>query len=205
MSEKVNRKAIVIIVAVVAVIAIVGGTFAWFVTNSSLSQRLNLSGISVSADVYFQTADESKVSADNYKDEDGLYKLSLNSGDVNYIGNLRVTVNHSGSKAAIRVRMNYEWTTADGAVAQYRVKIPYYFNSYWYDNRDNDYCVYYQNKDGSGKASFDSTELIKRFDSKNFDTAGFSDGISVRALIEVDAVQPNRYPQLWGIEKLPWE
>ena len=50
MLHKLNKRAVVIIVAVVAVIAVVGSSFAWFVTRSSLLQNINLAGIDVSAD-----------------------------------------------------------------------------------------------------------------------------------------------------------
>ncbi|MBP9989307.1 MAG: hypothetical protein KBT46_07390 [Ruminococcus sp.] len=204
MSKKVNRKAIVIIVAVVAVISIISGTLAWFVTDSSLSQKFSVGGIKVSADVYFDN-NGTKVSSNEYKDENGLYNLSLNKKDANYIGNLRVCVKKTGSKSLLRVKMIYEWTNADGEIVQYKVSVPYKFNQYWFDNRDNDYCVYYQGKDKSGKADFTSYELIEGFNGYELDKSGFTDGTSVRALIEIDAVEVNRYPQIWNIEKLPWD
>ncbi len=204
MLHKLNKKAVVIIVAVVALIAVVGSTFAWFVTRSSFSQSFSLSSFEVSADVYFLDGDK-KVKADDYKDENGLYILSVNEEDVNYIGNLRADVIHSGAKACVRVTMNYQWTLADGTVAQNDVAVPYEFNSLWFDNRGVDYSVYYTGEDMSGKADFDKAELIKGFDSSAFDTSAMVEGVSVKLLIQVDAVQVNRYPQIWGIEKFPWE
>ena len=41
--HKLNKKAVVIIVAVVALVAVVGSTFAWFVTRTSLSQQFGIS------------------------------------------------------------------------------------------------------------------------------------------------------------------
>ena len=204
MSEKLNKRAVAIIVAVIAVIAIVGGTLAWFVTQSSMSQRFSISGIKASADVFFEANGES-VTADSFKDSDGLYVLSLNKSDKNYIGNLRVTVNENGGKACLRVRMNHEWLTSDGKVAQYTTAVPYKFAQGWYDNRNTDYCLYYQGEDLSGKTDFKTKELINGFDETAFDTAGFDEGTSVKVLIEIDAVQVNRYRQLWNVEKLPWK
>lgn len=204
MFKKLNKRAIVVIVAVVAVIAVVGGSLAWFVTSSSLLQKFSISGFEVAADVYFMDG-ETKYNASNFKDENGLYKLSLDSKDSNYIGNLRVDVGHSGAKSCVRVRMNHEWTLADGTVAQYNAAVPYTIGSDWYDNRNTDYCIYYKGADNSGKADFAKSAVITGFDESSFDTSGFVDGVSVRVMIQVDSVQVNRYPQIWNIDKLPWK
>lgn len=204
MSEKLNKKAIVIIVAVIAAIAIVGSSLAWFVTQSSLSQKFSISGFKTSAEVYFDD-NGTKIDAAGYTDENGLYTLSLNRDDENYIGNLRVDVGLTGGKACLRVKLTQEWLTADGSVAQYTTAIPYQFAENWDDNRNTDYCVYYQGKDLSGKSDFNKTQLITGFDESSLDTLGFDEGTSVKVLVEVDAVQINRYPQLWNIDKLPWK
>lgn len=204
MFKKLNKRAIVVLVAVVAVIAIVGGSLAWFVTSSSLSQKFSISGFEVAADVYFMD-DTVKWNASNFKDENGLYILSLNPDDSNYIGNLRVDVGHSGAKSCVRVRMNHEWTLADGSVAQYNTAVPYKFGEEWFDNRNTDYCVYYKGTDNSGKAAFTKSALITGFNEKDFDTSGFVDGVTVKVMIQVDSVQTNRYPQMWNIDKLPWK
>lgn len=204
MSGKINRKATVIIVAVIAVIAIVGGSFAWFVTNSSLSQRFSFSGFEVSANVYFDNNGE-KINANNFADDDGLYTLSLDKSDTNYIGNLRVAVNKDGGKACIRVKMVYEYSLPDGKIEQFTTDLPYEFNGNWYDNRDTDYCIYYRGSKSDGKADFSTEELIKGFDDAEFNMAGLEKNTSVRVMVEVDAVQVNRYMQLWDVEKLPWK
>ena len=88
---------------------------------------------------------------------------------------------------------------------QFTTNVPYVFTNDWYDNRSTDYCVYYMGGDRSGKARVDTLFLINSFDESKFDLSGVEEGTSVKALIEIDAVQTNRYPQLWNIEKLPWE
>lgn len=205
MSKKISKKSIVIIVAIVAVIAVLGSSLAWFITQTTKTQNFSISGINASATVYFQTGKNATVNAKKYMDKDGLYVLSLNKDDDNYIGKLRVTVSRSGAKCCLRVRMGLEWQLADGTVAQYSTNVPYIFYDKWYDNRSVDYCVYYQGDDLSGKATYDDRSLIKGFDESKFDVSGFEDGVTVKALIEVDAVQFNRYPQLWNIDKLPWK
>lgn len=204
MSKKISRKAMVAIVAIIAVIAVVGSSLAWFVTQSSMSQKYSISGINASADVSF-AGNGSSIGAEKYKDSDGLYLLSLDPSAENYIGKLRVTVNRSGSKCCLRVKTVFEWALVDGTVSQYTVQLPYSFGEAWYDNRSEDYCVYYRGEDLSGKMSETSVKLIDGFDEKSFDASAFEDGVTVRALIEVDAVQFNRYPQIWNIEKLPWK
>ncbi len=202
--HKLNKRAVVIIVAIVALVAVVGSTFAWFVTRTSLSQQFGLNTFDVAADVYFLDSGK-KVSAEDYTDENGLYILSLDKEDVNYIGNLRAGVTHTGAKACVRVTMNHQWTLADGTVAQHSVEIPYEFSSLWYDNRNVDYSVYYMGEDLSGKAEFAKQDFITGFDTDSFDTSAIVDGVSLKLLIQVDAVQVNRYPQLWNIDTLPWK
>lgn len=204
MTRKLNKKIITVIVAVIAVIAVVGSSLAWFATQTSKSQRFSLSGISTSANVFFRNG-KTDVDAEKYKDENGLYVLSLDKNDVNYIGNLRVTVKRSGSASCLRVKTAFEWQLEDGTVSQYTTNVPYIFNGEWYDNRSEDYCVYFMGEDRSGKTKDESLSLIKGFDESSFDADGFEGGAAVKALIEVDAVQFNRYPQLWDIQKLPWE
>ena len=136
MLHKLNKKAVVIIVAVVALVAVVGSTFAWFVTRTSLFQNFTLSSIEAGAEVYFADGAD-KVDAQDYADENGLYILSVNPDDVNYIGNLRVNVTRSGAKSCIRVTMNHQWTLADGTIAQGAVAVPYEFGDNWFDKLKN--------------------------------------------------------------------
>ncbi len=204
MSKKISRKAIVIIVAAIAIIAVVGSSLAWFVTQTSKSQSFILSGIKTSAYVYFANG-KKDVDAESFKDENGLYTLSLNKDDENYIGKFKVVISRSGAACCLRVKTVFEWQLPDGSVSQFSTNVPYIFFEGWYDNRSTDYCVYYMGDDRSGKTRAETLYLINSFDESKLDLSGVEDGTSVKALIEIDAVQTNRYPQLWNIEKLPWE
>ncbi len=204
MLHKLNKRAVVVIVAVIAIVAVVGSSLAWFVTRSALTQQLTLTSFDAGAEVYF-LADGKKVSADRFADENGLYNLSLDKTDENYIGNLRAGVTLDGGTACVRVTLNHEWTSANGDVLQRKVSVPYKFGELWFDNRDADYSVYYAGKDMSGKATFDKADFITGFSEADFDTTGLADGTQVKVLVQVDAVQVNRYPQLWNIDKLPWK
>ena len=101
--------------------------------------------------------------------------------------------------------MAHEWVSPDGEVLQRSVNVPYIFGENWFDNRNADYSVYYAGEDLSGRADFDSVSFIRGIDEAELDTSDLADGTQVRVLIQVDAVQVNRYPQLWNIEKLPWK
>ena len=204
MLHKLNKRAVVIIVAVVAVVAVVGSSLAWFVTRSTLNQQISLTTFEVGADVYF-VADGQKVSADGFKDENGLYVLSLDKEDTNYIGNLRAGVTLDGGSACVRVTMNHQWISPDGEVLQKNVSVPYQFGELWFDNRETDYSVYYAGEDMSGKARFKKADFITGFSETDFSTADLEDGTQLKVLVQADAVQVNRYPQLWNIEKLPWK
>ncbi len=204
MLHKLNKRAVVIIVAIVAIVAVVGSSLAWFVTRSSLSQQLTLSSFEAGADVYF-LGEGGKVSAEEFTDENGLYILSLDKKDPNYIGKFRVGVTLDGGAACVRITMNHEWTTADGEILHRDVRVPYKFGELWFDNRDVDYSVYYAGKDMSGRATFTKTDMITGFSEADLDTTDLEDGTQLKVLIQVDAVQVNRYPQLWNIEKLPWK
>lgn len=204
MSKKFNKKALTVIIALTAIIAVVGSSLAWFVTRTSKTQRFSVFGINVAETVSFSDG-KNVVDAAKYKDENGLYNLSLDKDDENYIGNLRIYMERSGIKCCIRVKMAFEWIGADGSVIQQDVAVPYVFNNDWYDNRNTDYCVYYQGVDKSGKAAASSLYLINGFDENSFGTTFVEDVTSVKVLIEIDAVQFNRYPQMWSMEKLPWE
>ena len=114
-------------------------------------------------------------------------------------------VHRSGAACCLRVKTAFEWQLADGSITKFTTNVPYVFNEEWYDNRSTDYCVYFMGGDRSGKAKSDTLYLISDFDESKFDVSDVEAGTTVKALIEVDAVQTNRYPQLWNIEKLPWE
>ncbi len=199
--EKSRKKIAVIIVSIVAIIAVVSGTLAMFTSKSSLVQNGKLFGFSSNARVYFETEDGKTMNAS--ADKDGLYKLSLDSNAKNYIGNFRVNVVKKGrSKCYVRVKLNVEWTLPDGTVTE-NIMLPYNFAEKWYDNRSKDYCVYYTENSGL-EEDYDKS-IITGFDEQKFLEEGLTETAVPRVSVSVEAVQINRYQQIWGIEKLPWE
>ena len=199
--KKSRKRFAAIIVSVVAVIAIVSGSLAWYTSTNSLQQNGKLFTFDTSAYVYFKLSDGSTFTAK--PDANGLYKLSLDSNAKNYVGNLRINVVYRGrAKAYTRVKMNVEWVMPDGTVTQ-NIMLPYKFADKWYDNRSEDYCVYYT----------DNSDLVEKYDQSiitGFDEGSFIDGnltqsASPEIAISVESVQINRYQKFWGIDKLPWE
>lgn len=202
--KKFGRKTLIVLVAVLAAAAIVGGTFAWFVNSSTLSQKMSISGFTAEADVFF-TDGNKKTGAEKFSDGEGIYRLSLDKNDINYIGNLRVKILHTGAKSCIRVRMNHEWINADGSVTGNVLSVPYKFGNDWYDNREMDYCMYYRGADNTGKADFDASVLVSGFNEKDFDCSQLDAGVTLKLALTVESVQVNRYPQFWQIDTLPWK
>lgn len=199
--KKGRKKIAAIIISVVAVVAIVSGTLAWYTSTTSLMQNGKLFGFTSSARVYFKLSDGTEYNATT--DKDGLYVLSLDSNAKNYVGNLRINVVQKGySKCYTRVQMNAEWVKPDGTIAQ-NITLPYKFADKWFDNRNNDYCVYC--KENSKLYGDYDKSIITGFDEETFIKNNLTESATPRISVSVESVQVNRYQQLWGIDKLPWE
>lgn len=90
----------------------------------------------------------------------------------------------------------------------------------WLDNREADYCYYYSvpvqpkalstPKEGDVVSVKDGQVELTLFAQTPENTAGMIEGIDPEStqlmlLVEVEAVQPNRYREFWGIDTLPSE
>lgn len=199
--NKGRKRIAAILISVVAVIAIVSGSLAWYTSTTSLQQNGKLLGFTSSARVYFLLSDGTKYSAT--ADKDGLYKLSLDSNAKNYVGNLRINVIQKGySKCYTRVKMNVEWVMPDGTIAQ-NITLPFKFAEKWFDNRNDDYYVYCT-ENSKLYGDFDKS-IITEFDEETFINNNLTKSATPRIAVSVESVQINRYQQVWGIDKLPWE
>ena len=143
---------------------------------------------------------------------------SVDPSAENYIGKLRASVQYSGRGVGlVRVRLTEEWSvTKNGVrtVQPYQLDIPYVVSdaysgsagsgnqSKWYDNRLNDYCYYYATPVYSTGTSV--IDLIEGVNTSGIDLGVLPITTQVHVLFETDAVQVNRYPQYWGLDKLPW-
>lgn len=196
-----RKKIAALIICLVAVIAIVSGSLAWYSSTNSVTQIASLAGFSTKADVYL--ADESGKESRIKQDENGLFILSANPEDDNFIGNLKIKVIHRGyANSYVRVKMSVQWTMPDGTVTQ-NVLLPFEFADKWYDNRENDYCVYYTEDTGLFE-SYDKS-IITDFNSEMFAQKTMTKDAVAKLAVTVESVQVNRYQQIWGIEALPWK
>ncbi len=196
-----RRKIAVLIICVVAVIGIISGSLAWYSSTNSITQLGTLAGFKTKANVYL--VDESGKQINLEKDKNGMLLLSTNPEDVNYVGNLRINVIHRGySNSYVRVKMSVQWTMPDGTVTQ-NVLLPYEFADKWYDNRENDYCIYYTEDTGLFE-NYDKS-IISDFDDEKFAETTMTKDAVGHLSVSVEAIQINRYQQVWGIENLPWK
>lgn len=198
--KKGKRRIAAVIICAVAVLAIVAGSLAWYTSTNSLSVAGNLLGFKTYASVSFEDQNGKMHTAQT--DENGLYTMSLNPSDLNYIGNLRVFVIHKGyAKSYVRVKLSVQWTMPDGTVTQNTV-LPYSFDDNWYDNRSSDYYVYCTQDSGLFN-SYDKS-IITGFDSEKFESLTLTETATPKIAITAESVQINRYRQIWGIDSLPW-
>ncbi len=194
-----RRKLAVLLISVVAIISLVVGTFAWYSSTNSITQLGSIGDLRTFAHAYLE---RNGVKLNIPVDDDGLYVLSTNPKDDNYLGNLRVAINQKGySHAYVRVKFNVQWTMPDGTVTQ-NVQLPFTFAEKWYDNRSEDYCVYYTETIGLF-ASHDKS-IITGFDLEKFQQETLSEIAVPKMAITAESVQINRYPQIWGMDNLPW-
>lgn len=196
-----KRRITVLIVSIAAIIAVVSGSLAWYTSSTSLSKQAVLFGFKTSAVVYFQNQSGKKFSPE--ADENGLYVMSLDPQADNYVGNLKIRVIHRGyAKSYVRVKLNVQWKAPDGSVTE-NIVLPYKFTEKWFDNRGEDYCVYYT-KDSGLFDSYDKS-IISGFDKEKFSTESIANSAVPCISISAESVQINRYQQLWKLDSLPWE
>lgn len=199
--KKSRRSIAALIICLVAVVAIVSGSLAWYSSTNSLTQLGYLAGFKTTANVYLLNSEGKQITPQT--DDNGLYILSTDPKADNYIGNLKVNVIHKGgANSYVRVKMNVQWTMPDGTVTQ-NIVTPFTFAEKWYDNRDNDYCVYYTEDTGLFE-SYDKS-IITGFDRELFEAEALTLNATPKVAISVESVQINRYQQVWGLEALPWK
>ncbi|MBQ7956471.1 MAG: hypothetical protein IJ279_00415 [Clostridia bacterium] len=193
-----NKKFRLVVILSVAVLLVLGATLAWFfLYPTDANQQFSVANFQAEPVCYFEGSEEKFI------DEDGLITLSTNPEDANYIGKFCVDVKYKGDGAGyLRVKMVHEYSI-NGNSTQHPANVPYTVSNDWYDNRGNDYCYYYKNElDANG----DTEQTLNFIAANNAINLGeLADGIVIKVAVETDMVQVNRYPQVWGIDKLPWK
>lgn len=124
-------------------------------------------------------------------------------------GSLVFEIDYYGmGKSYLRVRVDETWLFMPGDGTQtvlYYEPSPSYAMSGMYDNRDDDGYLYHW---GELSATNHSASIkIPVFQYPNYQLSGHNTEFPthVRIMIKVDAVQFNRYKDVWNIPKLPWE
>lgn len=201
-----DKKFRLIAMLLITVIIVTGFSLAWFIARTEYNKALSASNFTAEPVCYFEGSGNTEGVADEYI-ENGLIVLSTDLDDENYIGNFRVNVKYKGDGAGyLRVKMVHEYSI-NSVSTQHPANIPYEADvEKWYDNRGNDYCFYYMEEiDADNNANGNTLEFITGINDVNGDIASIADGVEIRVAVETDMVQINRYPQVWGIDKLPWK
>ncbi len=201
-----DKKFRLIAMLLITVIIVTGFSLAWFIARTEYNKALSASNFTAEPVCYFEGSGNTEGVADEYI-ENGLIVLSTDLDDENYIGNFRVNVKYKGDGAGyLRVKMVHEYSI-NSVSTQHPANIPYEADvEKWYDNRGNDYCFYYMEEiDADSNANGNTLEFITGINDVNGDIASIADGVEIRVAVETDMVQINRYPQVWGIDKLPWK
>lgn len=216
--DKLRRPPTAVLIVMIALVVIVGTTVAWLtVGTGTLDRNLFLSNFDTEAVVWFEGGSMSQ-NADKTISVD----VGVDPNAANYIGKLRVNAKFTGrGQAYLRVKMVQQWTDGDGTILQSNVLLPYNIStpynmttggnqSAWFDNRMDDYCLYYAKKLTSVvNGTYETIPVIiadpqpAQFASKL--AAVIPQGnVNLKIAIILEAVQVNRYPQFWGINTLPW-
>lgn len=128
---------------------------------------------------------------------------------ISKIGDLKVNIKETGNGISyFRIKVSQEWLVPDNVNGDYRLQgateLPLVFGENFFDNREKDGYIYYKGTMPVGG----SVSFITGFDSASFDASAFNNaaysGLKLRIDISVDAVQFNRYRQVWGVDGLPW-
>lgn len=214
---KMRKPPTAVLVAIIAIVVFVSGTVAWLTVGDAVTTRIyNLSNFDAYAEVYFL---DGVTKTTPTKGADGSVEVNItNTGATNYIGKLRVDAHFKGRGFAyLRLKTVQQWQDAGGKILQADTVIPYAIaNPYlaadtgnknkWYDNRQDDYCIYYADRLKAANTPYTPMPIIiDGFKAAELAAiAPTGTGITLKVTFTLEAVQVNRYPQFWGIETLPW-
>ena len=224
-SKKFDPKKLIVLLAVF--VLLVSTAFAWFVyTLSPITNTFTLSNFQTDIDCYFLSGN-TRTETTNYIDSDtNVIDLSLNSADANYFANFHVDVKYKGEGYGyLRVKVVTEAKDSLGYSTLMDSKPPYVLSAAydnvdpllngndqeaWFDNRNKDFCFYYASELTGNNDTFSTLQVISGAQTSNTDS-GFdldylrNNGYTLAVAVSCEMVQINRYPQFWGMNKLPWK
>ncbi len=206
-----NSKFRLIVMALITVVIVTGFSFAWFIMRTTdANQQFSVANFQTEPYCYFlNQGNEVAPSAIEGATDGNLIVLSTDPDAQNYIGKFCVKVKYKGDGAGyLRVKMVHEYSI-NGNSTQHPANVPYKIvdaeKDNWFDNRGNDYCYYYKNELDAGTNVGDGKTLDFITYNNNIDIGNLADNIVIKVAVEADMVQVNRYPQIWGVDKLPWK
>lgn len=204
-------------------------TLSWLNPQETAVLDLSISDFTVKGSASFQGAGGSAGAggAGGWAAAADLSGINLTDpNSARYLGKLSFRVKYTGiSPAYLRVRILEQWvdkstdTIKDVPFTDYRLSGDSLAEGKWFDNRANDFCYYYKEPigpgmmtalagSGSDPAAFrpaPQTVDIPFFDGVDMTGIHADPNTELTLIIEVQAVQPNRYREFWGIDRLPWE
>lgn len=220
---KMRKPPTAVLLAIIAVLVLVSVTLAWLTVGDAVTNRVySLSNFDAYAEIYFT---DGTTKTTPTKGGDGSIQVDYtNTSATNYIGKLRVDAHFKGRGFAyIRLKMVQQWQDGSGTILQsdavlpYNIDIPYLAEdtgdqNKWYDNRRDDFCLYFANRLSLTNADFPTNNstyveipvIVAGFDAVEMAAIAPSDAVSLKTAFILEAVQVNRYPQFWGMDTLPW-
>ncbi|MBQ3602294.1 MAG: hypothetical protein IJA02_00475 [Clostridia bacterium] len=202
---KLNPLAIVALV-LCALVAVYCGTTAW-ITSGAPINPWHLTQLD---DFHFTVTPSSSNGVLTYT-------FTKNNVDISQLSGLSFTVEKTGNGVPfVRFRVSHEWTAVDAngdtvrLQGEYNLPFKLGTDGKLYDNRSADGFVYYAGSFPTGED--EKVEVFSGFDTASFDMsaisvaldAGTYQSVTLKIDFTVDAVQFNRYRQVWGMNTLPW-
>ena len=213
-NKKRRLNPLVFVALVICALAVIySATGAWLTNSIPNPIRFTtLEDFDYQMNVYFVGEDNitpAKMVAENYNCKSGaLDPIEVdfsNPSATDYVGKLRVAIKQVGSGVAYtRVRISHEWVNSISGRLQGDSYLPYTVAGSFVDKRDSDSYVYFN---GAMPANGDYTVVFNNFDAASFDVStvsALSGETKLLINVSVDAVQFNRYQQIWGMDTIPW-
>lgn len=224
-SKKFDHKKLIVLIAVT--VLLVSTAFAWFVYfNPTIQNTFSLSNFMTEIDCYFASGNTRTQITDYVDPDTKVINLSLDSADANYFANFHVDVKYKGEGYGyLRVKVVTSAKDSSGYATLMDSKPPYILSaSYdsedpllvgnnqeaWFDNRNRDFCYYYASELSGDNEEFTTVSVINGAQTSDIDS-GFdldylrNNGYTLSVAVSCEMIQINRYPQFWGMNRLPWK